>query len=147
MTEITFPDLSALEDKVINRARFTFFRQAIEDYSYNIYESPGFVGLYFRNNLGALQPISDFIFLTEARGSGFLRAISGGGEQTDDDGNKFYSPTLSLHLQNIVEGIAPNKIYLRVVPFDRDPARVILKGSGDDELPAKLEVTFTELGG
>lgn len=147
MTEITFPDLSALEGKVINKAELKFFREAIENYSYEVYEGPARLSVYFRDEVtGTLVPINDFNFIVNPTRGAALAATAGGQQLTDDAGNVFYAPRISLHLQNMVEGLAPNKIYLRVVPLDREPGRVILKGPNAAEQPATLTVTFTDRG-
>lgn len=146
MTEITFPDLTALADKVINKAELTFFHDIIDGYSYDTYGTPQFVGLYYRNEFGQLVTIRDFSFVSQNQQTDILRENSGGDVRTDADGDKFYAPRLSLHLQEMIAGTVPNKIYLRVVPSSRDPSRVILKGRAAAEKPATFTVTFTELG-
>jgi hypothetical protein len=146
MTEITFPDLTTLANKVINKAELKFFHDIIEGYSYDAFSTPQFVGLYFRNDAGRLVPISDFAFVSLNQQADILRETSGGDVRTDEDGDKFYAPRLSLHLQNMIAGTVPNKVYLRVVPSSRDASRVILRGPAAADKPATLTVTFTELG-
>ncbi len=145
MTEINFPDLTMLEDKVINQAEMVFFRETIESYSYETYPAPALIGLYYRNDDGNLTQILDRQLL---RNPGFdFNEFVGGNELTDDEGNVFYRPRFSVHLQRMVDGDVPPTIYLRVVPIDRDPSRVILGGPEAIERPASVKVTFTEVGG
>ena len=145
LTEINFPDLTMLEDKVINQAEMTFFRQAIENYSYDTYPAPATIALYYRNDSGNLVRILDL----EAFGNssfGFDDFV-GGNELTDEEGNVFYRPRFSVHLQRMIEGDVPSTIFLRVSPIDRDPSRVILAGPEAPVRPASIKVTFTEIGG
>ncbi|TXF90787.1 DUF4270 domain-containing protein [Neolewinella aurantiaca] len=147
MTEITFPDLSMLEDKVINQAEMLFFRETIEDYSYETYPGPAYVALFYRNDEGNLVQILDRQLLVNSDFTSVVNNFLGGNELTDDDGNVFYRPRFSVHLQQMVEGEVPPTIYMRVFPVDRDPGRVILSGPEAAERPATIKVTFTEVGG
>jgi len=143
MIEITFTDLAVLEDKVINRAEVVFFREMVEGYSYDDYPSPEFVGLYYKDDSGDLQPILDRDVVIGAASLEFL----GGDELFDEDNNPFYQPRFSVHLQRMISGELPPTIYLRVLPIDRDASRVILAGPDAAVRPATVKVTFTEIGG
>jgi hypothetical protein len=145
LTEINFPDLSMLEDRVINQAEMTFFREAIENYSYETYPAPSTVALYYRNDSDNLVRILDFEAFRNAS-FGFNDFV-GGNELTDDEGNIFYRPRFSVHLQRMIDGDVPSTIFLRVSPIDRDPSRVILSGPEAPVRPASIKVTFTEIGG
>ncbi|MFK8164616.1 MAG: DUF4270 family protein [Lewinella sp.] len=146
MIEITLTDLNALSDKVINQAEIKFFQEVIEGYAADLYPEPEFVGLYYENSSGNLITIRDRQLLINGDQSAIVQDFLGGNAQRDENDNLFYRNRFSVHLQEMIEGIVPNKIYLRVVPTDRDPSRVILRGSGADELPASIQVTFTEIG-
>lgn len=143
MIEITLTDLDALSDKVINQAEIRFYEEIIEGYSYDLYPEPEFLGLYYRNESGSLVSIRDRQLLNQSAG---VEDFLGGDALRDDDNNLFYRNRFSVHLQEMIEGIVPNKIYLRVVPTDRDPSRVILRGAESAELPASIKITFTEIG-
>ncbi len=147
MTEITFPDLTSLEDKVINDAEIKFYLESIDGYDYDTYGTPDQIGLYYKNNNGNLVTISDRQLLRNGDVTAIARAYLGGFPVADENGDIFYRPKLSLHLQRMIAGEVPNKIYLRVIPTDRDPKRMILKGPGNAERPATVKVTFTEVGG
>lgn len=146
LTEITFPDLTMLEDKVVNQAEMTFFRETIENYSYETYPSPSTVALYYRNDNGNLAQILDFQFLRNGDLTSVFNEFIGGNELTDDDGNIFYRPRFSVHLQNMINGDVPPTLYLRVSPVDRDPSRAILGGPEAPVRPASVKVIFTEIG-
>jgi hypothetical protein len=147
MTEITFPDLTMLEDKVINQAEMVFFRETIENYSYETYPAPSFIGLYYRNTNGNLVQILDRQLLRNPDFSSIVNDFLGGNELTDDQGNVFYRPRFSVHLQRMIDGEVPPTIYMRVIPVDRDASRVILGGPEAPVRPATVKVIFTEIGG
>ena len=147
LTEITFPDLSMLQDKVINQAELVFFREIIEGYSYDEYPSPMEVSLFYRNDDGNLQPILDRQLLRNPDFDVITNSFLGGNEVTDDDGNVSYRPRFSVHLQKMVDGELPPVVYLRVTPVDRNPSRVILGGPEAPVRPASVKVNFTEIGG
>lgn len=142
MIEITFTDLEALSNKVINQAEIVFFREMVEGLSYEDYPSPEYVGLYYKDDSGDLQPIIDFDVVT---GAGAFDAL-GGTELFDEDNVPYYRPRFSVHLQGMISGDLPSSIYLRVVPNSRDPSRVILAGPDAAVRPATVRVTFTEIG-
>ena len=146
MTEINFPDLTMLEDKVINQAEMVFFREMIENYSYETYPAPSTVALYYRNTNGNLVQILDRQFLRNGDFTSVLNEFIGGNELTDDEGNIFYRPRFSVHLQRMVEGDVPPTIFMRVLPVDRDASRVILGGPEAPVRPATIKVVFTEVG-
>lgn len=147
MTEITFPDLSALQDKVINQAELQFYVENVDGYDYDVYARPDFIGLYYKDNNGNLVTISDRLFLRNSDRIEIVEAFLGGQPITDENGDIFYRPRFSVHLQRMIAGEVPNKIYMRVIPTDRDRSRMILKGPGNAEQPASVKVTFTEIGG
>ncbi|WP_020568701.1 DUF4270 family protein [Neolewinella persica] len=143
MIEITLTDLAALDNKVINQAEIKFFQEIIEGYAGDLYTEPEFLSLYYNDDEGNLISIRDRQLLSQSAG---VLDFLGGDAQRDENDNLFFRNRFSVHLQEMIEGIVPNKIYLRVVPTDRDPSRVILRGPGATELPASIKVTFTEIG-
>lgn len=145
MTEITFTDLSALQNVVINQAEIKFYREDVDGYSYDEFANPSFLALYYKDETGALQPIEDRVNLANPSSSLAVRQFLGGDPQTDDDGNVFYQPKFSIHMQSILEGEVPPTIYLRVVPVDSDPSRAVFGGPQAAVRPASVKVTFTEL--
>jgi hypothetical protein len=145
MTEITFPDLSALENVVINQAEITFTVEEVDGYSTENRPIPSFVALYYRNDEGEITPIDDRVRLGNPFSSDIIRQFLGGDDLLDGDGDSFYRPRFSVHMQRMVSGEVPPTIYMRVVPVDIDPARVILGGPESTVKPATVRVTFTEL--
>ncbi|MTB52616.1 DUF4270 family protein [Lewinella sp. W8] len=145
MTEITFTDLSALEDVVINQAEISFTVEEVSGYSTEDRPIPTFVALYYRNEEGVITPIDDRVRLGNPFSSDIIRQFLGGEDLLDSDGDSFYRPRFSVHMQRMVSGEVPPTIYMRVVPVDIDPSRVILGGPESSVKPATVRVTFTEL--
>ncbi|MFT7121184.1 MAG: hypothetical protein ACJAZ9_001362 [Neolewinella sp.] len=145
MTAITFTDLSALQNVVINEAQFTFYREDVEGLDYLEFPSPNFIAMYYRNDDGLLLPIEDRQRLGNPNSNAAILQFLGGNPLEDDDGNTFYAPRLSVHMQRIVDGELPPTIYLRVIPVDRDPSRMALAGPQAAVRPASVLVTFTRL--
>lgn len=146
MIEITLNNLDELSNKVINKAEIKFYQEIIDGYDHERYPVPEFLGLYYKNNNGNLVAIRDRQLLRNPDQNIIVRDFLGGDALMDDDDNLFYRNRFSVHLQEMIEGIVPNKMYLRVVPTDRDPSRVVLRGQESAELPASIQVTFTEIG-
>lgn len=153
LTEITFPDLSLLDDRVVNLAEIKFFRDEVDGYSYVDNPSPTNLALFYRDDEGTLIPIEDRLRLGNPNSSDQARRFLGGDPQVNDAGDVFYQPRFSVHLQRMLDGEVPNVVYLRVVPNDLtpslaaslDPSRVVLTGREAAALPATIRVTFTEL--
>ena len=157
ITEIEFTDLSALEDKVINRAELELPLTDLAGVDYTDFPPPGRVELFYRPESDALlQPILDRTELLRVRaGDDNVNFFLGGLLETGG-GNDFYSPAFSIHLQRMIRGEVPRKVYLRAYPtffFSPNPAlppaplpgRVFLSGPDDAEQPARVRVTFTEV--
>ena len=163
MTEITFGDLSEYSGRIINRASLELPVASVPGVSYSDYRLPQRLELFYRPVAdGPMIGIQDKIDIIRTRGntvngSFFLR----GGLETE--GNlSYYSPALSLHLQRIINGEAPPRIYVRAYPLaaadyggtngilfapvsDTDPGRALLNGPNSGTNPAYLRVTFTVL--
>lgn len=163
MTEINFGDLSAYAGRIINRASLELPVADVPGVSYTDYRLPRRLEIFYRpTQNGPLIAIQDKIDLIRTRGNTlnaafFLR----GGLQTEGNAS-YYSPALSLHLQRIIDGEAPSRIYVRAYPLDAadygvtngilfapiaatDPGRALLNGPASGTNPAYVRVTFTEL--
>ena len=148
MTAITFTDLDTLRDRLINRAELTFFREALEGYDFDRFPEPGSLGLFYRNNSGALVGIRD---QSDIQGPVLaVNAFAGGlrEESATDSSAVFYRNRLTVHLQGIVNGdFAEPTIYLRAGrrtsnPIS-DPARAILSGPASPDREPTVNVIFT----
>lgn len=147
MTAVSFSNLDSLRGKAINKAELTVYRVTPDDYDYADYPAPERLSAWYFNQNDQLVPILD-------RAPGVLRGqittevfntLLGGQEQTDENGNIFYRPRFSVHLQEMIEGTVPRTIYLRTDPVARTGARALLTGPQSPLLPATVRVTFTEV--
>ena len=144
MTEITLTDLSDLDNTLINAATFTFYVDSVAGYDYAERPVSEFLGLYHRVD-GVLEAIEDRVVLGNPGSNTAVQQFLGGDLFRNGDGRSLYQPRLSVHLQRILDGEAEPVLYLRNVPLDRDPSRVILRGPERPELGANLTVTFTRV--
>lgn len=147
MTAITFADsvLNTLEDVVINEAQLTFYREDVDGLDYSEFAAPTFDALFYRNDdTGLLTPIEDQRLLN-SNNPDAINQFLGGNPVEDADGNIAYKPRFTVHLQRMIEGDVPRTIYLRNIPTDRDPSRVVLRGPTSPTLPASVRVVFTKL--
>lgn len=145
MTAITFTDFSELQNVVINEAQLTFYREEVEGLDYSEFPAPSFDALFYRDiDTGVLTPIDDQRLLT-SNSTDAINQFLGGNPVEDVDGNIVYQPRFTVHLQRMIEGDVPPTIYLRNIPTDRDPARVVLRGPNSPTLPASVRVVFTKL--
>ena len=163
MTEINFGDLSEYAGRIINRASLELPVASVPGVSYEDYRLPRRLELFYRPvEDGPLIAIQDKIDLIRTRGNTVNAAFFLRGSLQTEDNNSYYSPALSLHLQRIIDGEAPSRIYVRAYPLDgadygvtngipfapisaTDPGRALLNGPESGTNPAFVRVTFTEL--
>jgi len=153
--EVSFPDLSSLDNTVINRAELEFTVAS--------------------NTVSPSFPIVDQLMVTRADqgertavidvrnaivGSEPLRTRVFGGNPVEEDVNGVtltkYRINISAHFQDIVSNNASNSIiisagteeflyYLSVVPKAENANQVIFYGANHPDLAPKLNLTFTSL--
>lgn len=154
LTEVAFDDLSILEDRVINKATLTLPLTTVEGYDYSNYPPVGRVEILYRPT-----PTSGLAFIEEASAlrrasvnqEAIYDAILAGKLADTNDEQRAYSPNFSIHLQRIIDGEVPPRIYLRATPLPGDrfafrPARSLIAGPQNSDGPRTLlSVTFTEL--
>lgn len=71
--------------------------------------------------------------------------LFGGALSVDNDGRLLYSMNITAGIQDIVQGRAPNKIFLSSYLKQNNPRRLVLYGPGHPDFPAKLRLTFTRV--
>lgn len=150
MTELTFDNLDALRNRVINQAELTVPVANIEGLSYTDYPLPPRVELFYRRSSdNLLVPIIDREELLRARASDASTTFFLGGGLKGEATDRFYTTAFTVHLQRMIDGEVPNRLYLRVYPTSFasaiSPARALLNGPGAAERPARVTVTFTNL--
>ena len=163
MTEISFGDLSPYEGRIINRAALEIPVADVPGVSYDAYPLPRRVELFYRpSSDGPLIAIQDKIDLIRTRATVLNSDFFLRGNLVTEGDNRYYSPSFSLHMQRIIDGEVPPRIYLRTYPLSRvdyeategllfapvfatDPARALLNGPNAGTNPAIIRLTFTEL--
>ena len=148
ITEITFTDLVSLQGRVINRAELTLPVAQVAGVSYDEYPLPSRVELFYRTGDGTLSPITDRLELIRSQADPTATNFLIGGPLQEEAGLRFYSPALSIHLQRIVDGKVPPRVFLRVTPIinsDLRAARALLNGPAAPTRPARVRVTFTNI--
>ncbi len=149
MTQIDFTDLRSLENLVINSAVLEIPIAQVDGVEYADYPVPTRVELFYRaSSTGPLQVIEDRLQLSINNSNPANLPLFLQGELKTVDGIRLYSPALSLHMQRIVDGEVPPRVYLRVTPIERSEfraARVLLNGPAAAVNPARIRITFTEL--
>ncbi|THH41940.1 DUF4270 family protein [Neolewinella litorea] len=149
MTEINLEDIGSLENRVINRAVLEIPVANVEGVSYSDYPLPTRLELFYRASQdGPLLFIEDRVELVRTRASNAnVNFFLGGGLETEDN-VRLYSPAFSIHMQRIIDGEVPPRLYLRVTPLETNEiraARALLNGPAAGVNPARIRVTFTDL--
>ena len=149
MSELTFDNLGVFDDRVINQAELTVPVANVEGLTYTDFPLPPRIELFYRRSSDdRLVPILDREELLRAGASDASTNFFLGGN-LEGDNDRFYSTTFTRHLQRMIDGQVPNKLYLRVYPTNFtsaiSPARAFLNGAGAAERPARVTITFTNV--
>ena len=147
-TEITLTDLASLAGRIINRAELILPVAQVAGVNYGDYPLPSRVELSYRTGDGTLNPITDRLELIRSQARPEAVNFLIGGQLAEEDGLRLYSPAFSVHLQRMVEGEVPPRIFLRVTPLvnsELRAARALLNGPTDPVRPARIQVTFTNI--
>lgn len=148
LTEISLGDLSAFRDRVINRAELSITVAEVDGVDYGTFPPPTRLELWYRETPGsALSPIGDRSELLRVGSSTAVTQFFLGGSI---DADQTYDPAFSIHMQRILDGTVPPRMYLRVTPTsllrgEFRPNRAFLNGPAAAEQPAKISLTFTDL--
>jgi hypothetical protein len=148
VTEISFNDLSAFRDRIINRAQLTISVADVDGVDYAAFPPPPRLELWYRATAdGGLLPIGDRTELIRASASSAVTDFFIDGNIGDD---QTYETAFSIHMQRILEGTVPPRMYLRVTPIALNrgaflPNRAFLNGPAAAERPARISLTFTDL--
>ena len=148
VTEFTLTGLDSLAGRVINRAELEIPLATVAGVDYSAFPPPTRVELFYRLDSSYL-PITDRVELirsqTRSEGINFLI----GGPLTDlNSGVRGYSPGFSIHLQRMIDGEVPPRLYLRVTPLLNNEVRAgraLLNGPAAASNPARIRVTFTDI--
>lgn len=144
MTRVEIFNADTLAGKIINQAQLEFYLDETADFDYDRFDPAAIVTLYYRDADGRLQVIEDIDILPAGVSAANREFFVGGNLQFDEEGRRFYQANLSVHLQRIVEGIHEPFVYIRVIPAELSPRRMVLRGPASSERPMVLKVAFTE---
>lgn len=136
--ELTFPELRNLQNYAVNRAtlELTMDLLAVDDTAK--YKLPPQLVLIKRNaTTGNLDVIQDVSISTDL--------AFHGGRKSVKDGLTRYELNIPFHLQYMLEGTQPEKLYLAISPVGSTPNRVVLRGSGRSDSPVRLKLALTSI--
>ncbi len=138
VAELEIPSLSQLNNYAINRAVLEVSADilAIDDTS--VYKLPPQLVVLKKNEDGELELIDDILLFDND-------VAFHGGRLDARDGVIRYNLNIPYHLQYIVEGKEPNKLYLAISPVGSTPYRVVLRGHKRSESPIRLKLALTAL--
>jgi len=156
-TEITFPDLSGLENIVVNKAELELTVASIDGDNPTLYPLTSQLVASQLNN-------ADGEILIDVRSALFANApirteVFGGIPVVEEENGVTltkYKINISGYFQQIVEGTAVNgfnlssgveqtSFYFQLPPKPSDPSRVVFYGPNHPVHPLKLNLTYTEL--
>lgn len=160
--KLTLPDLTELENTIINQARLqlTLIEEGGSDQITGNTPPPEQLLLFERIGANDYQLITDFDVAALALGSRLTEAYGGNLVANQDSTLRTYTLSIAEHLQRVVKGEASNEIYIRVAPTANsifiqtqdvtkaNRANRAIFGSDnieDDRLRAKFMVTYTDL--
>ena len=148
MTEISLTDLASLRGRIVNRAVLEIPVAQVVGVDYTNYPLPTRLELLYRSGDGALTPIVDRLELirSQAQPAGINLLI--GGNLQVENGVQLYAPAFSVHLQRMIDGEVPPRLFLRVTPLlSNEPraSRALLNGPTAAVRPARIRLTFTDI--
>lgn len=138
-TEFEVFRLESFENVLINEAILEFFVADLGEGDLELYPRTDRIQTKTMNGEGRLVNSIDVILAQSVNSIGLF----GGTIVEDDDGNLKYRMNITAGVQDIVQGRAPNEIFLSSYLKQNNPRRLVLYGPGHSEYPAKLSLTFT----
>lgn len=144
MTQVDILDLDTLIGRVINQAQLEFYLDESRGFDYESLPPSQSVVLFYKDADGRTQVIEDVEVLPVSTSAANRLFFLGGDLETDEDERRLYRVNLSVHLQSIADGELPPTIFIRAIPADIAPNKMILRGVNDPEFPMTLRVAFTQ---
>ncbi len=139
-TVVSFPNLDQLNGKIINKAELKVRIAEIEGDSPFYNPLVAQVVALYRSENGDLLEINDFALARSALALQFGGTVRKGVDGDPD----YYTINITNHLQDIIDGKAPNEIYLGCYNSAQTPTRVALFGANHSQYPMELKVNFTD---
>ncbi len=134
---VGFPDLSSLDNVLINQALLEFEIEELVENDLEKYPPIDQLRVMYRTDDGELAIIDDYRNIVNSNLP--VATIVGGNVETRADGTQFYRLNISNHFQQILDGEKPTEVFLQTVyPQAQRASRVVL-GS------PRFKLTYTEL--
>lgn len=144
MTRVDILNIDTLRDVVVNQAQLEFYLDESRGFDYDAFPASSSILLFYLDADQRRQVIEDVEILPRNTSPSNRLFFLGGDLETNDDNRRLYRANLSVHMQRIVDGDHSPTIFIRAIPSDINPARMILRGVNDPEFPMTLKVAFTE---
>lgn len=144
MTRVEILNPESLQGTVINQAQLEFYLDETLGFDYDAFLPSQTIILFYKDADGRTQVIEDVAVLPNGTSTANRIFFLGGELETDDQERRLYRVNLSVHLQGIADGDIDPVFFIRAIPAEISPARMILRNQNDVELPMKLRVAFTE---
>ncbi|MCB0602245.1 MAG: DUF4270 family protein [Saprospiraceae bacterium] len=137
--QFAIPALSKLSNYIINKAELECYVATVDGDDLDLYPPAKQVAAYeeYENEL---IPTSDVFIGNDVR---VLLSTSGGTVEEISTGLYRYRANISSQLQDMINGIVENKVFLVPYPRREDPRRTIVYGPDHPAYPMKLRITYT----
>ncbi len=143
--KMTLPDLSSLDNVIINRAEIELTLTSLPNDDISLYSPTEQLILSYApdGDENVRTSIDDILF---AGGNiDRIREGFGGNIVTGSSGNvQTYKMSIASHLQRVLDGEIDNILYLQPNLRSQSVARAAFKGAQAKENPAKLKIFYTE---
>jgi hypothetical protein len=142
MSKVTFPHITALSGKIINKAELTVTVANRENLEIFPLPEQLMALMYVDSSFVLIQDVAVSINVGgnfDLFGGDFESEIINGVTYTT------YKLNISGHFQDMVDGLRENAIYITTQPRSQIADRVILGGVGHSEFPIKLKVSYTDI--
>lgn len=138
LAEISIPSLNQLNGYAVNRAILEFTAEVLSVNDTIDYPLPEQLVLFKKNaTSGAFEIIQDIEVSSDL--------VFHGGKLFKTNGAPRYNLNITFHLQDMIAGIEPDKLYLTIAPRGGTPNRVVLRGNKRAESPVRLKLALTAL--
>lgn len=137
---LRFPDLTFLEDKIVNHALLKVYTADLPGDNSSFYRPIRQLLAYRYNEEGELETIRDLLDLTLIQTN---LALGFGGRIAADGNGYVYEMNVTKRIKEIIADPTSNEIILAPISRAQFPTRSILRNGGNIDRPAVLEVTYT----
>lgn len=134
---VGFPDLSSLDNVIVNQALLEFEIQELAENDLDMYPPIDQLRVMYRTEDDILAIIDDYRNIVNSNLP--AASIVGGVVETRADGTQFYRINISNHFQQILDGEKPTEVFIQTVyPQAQRAARVVLGNP-------RFKLTYTDL--